>query len=260
MNINEEKYIDNQEPTIKPNQLLLIDADIMYHRAAWSIEDHFDFGTNDRRPVSDDREVIRLFDRLLAGLLTKLNSSTFLLCWTLSKNYRTDVDPMYKANRNDVRRPSCTKAVKEILMGTYPSLSHNGLEADDLMGLNSGDGRIIVSDDKDLLTVPGLHYHPRKPDKGIFGISEFEADYLLYMQRLTGDRVDGYKGIPGVGPKKADKILLDNPHNWRTILKAYEDHGLHDEDALITARLARILRPGEYDWVENKPILWSPSK
>ena len=258
MNINEEKFIDAQEPTIKPNKLLLIDADIMYYRAAWSAEDYFDFGTPDKKQVVQDREVILLFDKLLAGVCKNLNSQAYLLCWTLDHNYRTEIDPMYKANRKDAPRPACSPSVKEILRGTYPSLEHDGLEADDLMGLHSGEGRIIVSDDKDLLTVPGLHYQPRKPYKGVFGVSVSDADYLLHRQILEGDRVDGYKGIPGVGPKKAEKILTDNGVSWRTILKAYEDYGLHDEDALVTARLARILRPGEYDWITNKPKLWSP--
>ena len=144
-------------------------------------------------------------------------------------------------------------------MKKYPCLAHEGLEADDLMGLNSGPSTVIVSDDKDMLTIAGLHYQPRKPAKGIFSITYKEADYLLYTQILTGDRTDGYTGIPGVGPKKAEKILEAGGVCWRTILKAYEDYGLHEEDALITARLARILRPGEYNWTENQPILWCPA-
>jgi len=258
MNKQEEKYIDSFEPAFDRQQLLLIDADIMYHRAAYSVERTFDFGDKEPKRVTDDTEVIVLFNNLLRGVCKNLCSTRFILCWTLDKNYRTEVDPLYKANRINIRRPTCSKTVKESLISTYPSIAVNGLEADDLMGLNSGSSTIIVSDDKDLLTIPGLHYQPRKPEKGVFLITYKEAEYLLYLQILMGDRADGYTGIPGVGPKKAEKILETGGVSWQTILKAYEDYGLHNEDALITARLARILHPGEYDWIENNPILWSP--
>ena len=259
MNKQEEKYIDSFEPKIDTEQLLLVDADIMYHRSAYSVEKTFDFGDKEPKRVTDDVEVIALFNNLLRGVCKNLHTTRFVLCWTLDKNYRTGVDPTYKANRVGIRRPSCSSAVKELLINKYPSLSVNGLEADDIMGLNSGPSTVIVSDDKDMLTIAGLHYQPRKPENGIFSTTYKEADYLLYKQILTGDRADGYTGIPGVGPKKAEKILEDGGVCWRTILKAYEDYGLHDEDALITARLARILRPGEYNWIENHPILWCPA-
>jgi len=258
MNKQEEKYIDSFEPDFDPDQLLLIDADIMYHRSAYSVERTFDFGGKEPKRFTDDAEVIALFTNLLRGVCKNLATTRFILCWTLKKNYRTKVDSSYKANRVNIRRPTCSDEAKEFLMRTYPSIAVDGLEADDLMGLNSGSSTIIVSDDKDLLTIAGLHYQPRKPARGVFGVTHKEADYLLYTQILIGDRADGYTGIPGVGPKKAEKILEAGGVNWRTILKAYEDYGLHNEDALITARLARILRPGEYDWTENKPILWSP--
>ena len=259
MNKQEEKYIDSFEPKFDTNQLLLIDADIMYHRAAYSVEQTFDFGDKEASRFTDDAEVISLFNNLLRGVCKNLHTTRFILCWTLANNYRTDVDPSYKANRVNIRRPSCSSDVKEILMSRYPCLAHDGLEADEIMGLNSGPSTVIVSDDKDMLTIAGLHYQPRKPEKGIFSTTFQESDYLLYTQILTGDRADGYTGIPGVGPKKAEKILEAGGVCWRTILKAYEDYGLHDEDALITARLARILRPGEYNWIENHPILWCPA-
>lgn len=261
MNINETKWVEDNEPSTKENQLLLIDADIMYHRAAYSVEHTWDFGGAEKQVTSDDAEVIALFSNLLHGVCKNLKSNRFTLCWTLDNNFRIDVDGMYKANRVNIRRPSCSSRVKETLIERYPSLSVDGLEADDIMGLLSGDGTIIVSDDKDLCTVPGVHYKPRKPEEGTFHVCDWEADQLWYTQILTGDRTDGYKGIPGVGPKKAAKILDGYvTGRWPRVLQAYLDSGLHEEDAIVTARLARILRPGEYDWKENRPKLWSPDE
>lgn len=260
MNKQEAKYIDAAEPNWDLGSLLLIDADILYHRSAYSVEQTFVFGAEGADPqrFTDDADVIYLFNNLLRGILKNLQSNRFILCWSLLGNFRRTVDPTYKANRQGVRRPTCSAAVKERLMHRYPSIAVDGLEADDLMGLNSGNGTIIVSDDKDLLTIAGYHYQPRKPEKGVFHIDYMEADEIFYTQILTGDRADGYTGIPGVGPKKAAKIFEANGVCWRAILKAYEDYGLTSEDALITARLARILRPGEFNWTENQPILWTP--
>jgi len=40
---------------------------------------------------------------------------------------------------------------------------------------------------------------------------------------------------------------------------AFESRGLTEEDALIQARVARILRADDYDFKESQPILWSPA-
>lgn len=258
MNRQEEMWAGfHEELEPIPNMMLLIDADIMYHRAAFSVEDKFDFGHMESH-VTDDQQVLSLFDRLLRGVLHKLESNRFLLCWSYDKNFRYDLYDDYKANRGSVRRPVCSQEVKKILMASYPSIAVDGLEADDLMGLHSGRSTIIVSDDKDLLTVPGAHYRPRRPEDGVFSVSEYAADYYWLTQVLTGDRTDNYKGIPGIGPKKAEKILKEGGVSWRTILKAYEDATLPAAEALMNARLARILRPGEYNWSTKKPILWEP--
>jgi DNA polymerase-1 len=45
---------------------------------------------------------------------------------------------------------------------------------------------------------------------------------------------------------------------WETIVAAYVKSGLTKEDALRNARLARILRPSEYDFDTNTPVLWTP--
>ena len=44
---------------------------------------------------------------------------------------------------------------------------------------------------------------------------------------------------------------------WDTVIKEYERNKMSFEDAYHQARLARILRNGEYDFATSKPILWS---
>ena len=244
---------NNTDPTFQ----LLIDADIVYHRAAFSCEDTYDFG-DDAIRVVDDHEVLRVFDGLLVGIFNELNPLSYILCWSDTHTFRHDIFPEYKLNRQNVRRPVCVPEVKQILMKKYPSVLVNGLEADDLMGMFSSHTSIICSDDKDLLTVPGFHYKPRKRELGVFRVSVEEADRLHLKQTLMGDHVDGFKGIPGIGDKKSDKILDKDGATWDTVKKAYADAGLSEDEALLNASLARILRPGEYNFITGEPKLWTP--
>ena len=82
------------------------------------------------------------------------------------------------------------------------------LEADDVLGIIAtmpeNKGKVtVVSDDKDLKTVgPSRLYRPMTDE--LLEISEADADRYFLTQVLTGDVTDGYKGIPGIGPKKAE--------------------------------------------------------
>ena len=116
---------------------------------------------------------------------------------------------------------------------------------------------IIASPDKDLLTVPGLHWDHR--EEVIHQVSEKQADHFFYTQVLTGDAVDGYSGCPGIGPKKAEKLLEsceDHRDYWIKIVNTYESAGLTEDDAIMNARMARILRWNDYQ--DTKVDLWNP--
>ena len=241
------------------NKLILIDADIVWHRAAFSGEWEYTFADQTVRHADSDA-VSDIFHVLIGNILQHTDSNRFLLCWSSPTNYRNDVYLDYKKNRKTARRPVVDRELMWTIKHRYPSIEVNHLEADDLMGLLSSDDTIIASDDKDLLTIPGLHFKPRKADEGIFSVSPDEAHKMWFTQILQGDSTDGYKGIPGVGPKKAFKILEKGGYTWSTIVDAYVAANLYEEDALVTARLARILHPGEWNYTTNKPKLWSPSE
>ena len=241
------------------NKLVLIDADIVYHRAAFSCEDKFVFGDEEIR-TSDASVVADIFHNITSNILRHCESHRFIMCWSGSRNFRHDLVDNYKANRSESRRPVVDKDIFWYLKHRYPSAQVENMEADDIMGITSGEDTIIASDDKDLMTIAGLHFKPRKADRGIFRVTPHEADHLWLTQVLMGDATDGYKGIPGVGPKKAEKILQRDGYTWNTVEAAYLLAGLTKEDALLNARLARILRPGEWDYTNNKPKLWSPSE
>lgn len=178
--------------------------------------------------------------------------------------FRYSVDPTYKNNRAASRKPLCYWDVREKLQAEFKCLSYPGLEADDVMGILATkpgkDDKIIVSRDKDMNTIPGKLWNGTT----FKVISEEEADYYHLYQTLIGDTADGYKGCPGIGPKKAEGVLAlpDNlnplPRRWSMVVGAFMKAGLTEADALRQARLARILRWSDWDSKKKEPILWTP--
>jgi DNA polymerase-1 len=159
--------------------------------------------------------------------------------------------------------------MKRHLETAWGGESEKGLEADDLIGMAASSAvsselsPIIVSIDKDFKTVPCRLYNPDKPELGVIEITSEQADYWFMYQTLTGDSADNYKGCPGVGPKKAEKLLEDKTtlyDMWQVVLKAYDSSGLSSRHALTQARVARILRYGEYNFGMGKVKLWHPPK
>ena len=131
------------------------------------------------------------------------------------------------------------------------------LEADDAMGIyaTQNPGNIVVSPDKDMKQIPGKLYNMDEN----FTITKEEGAAWHLIQCLSGDQTDGYGGVPGIGVKRAETLFNKEGYSWKTVVKAFEDKDLTENDALTNARLARILTVDDYDFAKNRPILWSPS-
>ena len=72
---------------------------------------------------------------------------------------------------------------------------------------------VIVSTDKELDQIPGVHYNWVKDE--IYKIDSFNASRNMWMRVLSGDSTANIQGIPGMGPKKADKYFDQfEPHEW----------------------------------------------
>lgn len=245
---------------------LLIDADVLLWRAASAVQRTFDFGGGVFATGADFANARDKLDQEVRELVVKLRATRIVLALSDPKrNWRKEVLPTYKANRGHAK-PKVFWQLREHAEATYDTRWFPGLEGDDVLGLyatgTSIKGKkIVVSIDKDLQTVPCLLYNPNKPERGTRKIGEAEADEYHFMQTLTGDAVDGYSGCPGVGSKRAAKLLhgcVTDSARWLTIVNAYLAKGLTEEDALVQARVARILRRGEYDKETYRVTLWQP--
>jgi len=239
--------------------MILVDADILLYQACSSAEEETDWGDDVWSLTTDLKEAKAMFQDRLAAIKERLNSHNVTLCISDKENFRKTVYPNYKSNRKKTRKPLGYPAMVEWARGKYDCITLPGLEADDVLGIfatmppNKAQA-IMVSDDKDLKTVPGRLYRPMSDE--LMTITEAEADYNFLLQTLTGDTTDGYPGLKGYGPKTAEKLLGSRP-TWSLVEQAYIKAGQTREDALVQARLARILRWTDWDAQDLKPILFT---
>ena len=78
------------------------------------------------------------------------------------------------------------------------------------------------------------------------------------IQSMAGDQTDGYSGCPSIGVKRATTIFENKGYSWKAVVETFEEKGLTEDDALVNARLARILTAEDYDFKTKKPIPWTP--
>ena len=243
-------------------RVAVIDADILLYKACRSAEEEVDWGNDQWLLWSDLDTVKHIIDDQVDMLVSDMNADRTILCFSDKENFRKHINPEYKANRKGGRKPLCFKAALEYCKEEYPFRQFANLEADDVIGIiattENDNEYVIVSEDKDLLTIPGLHWNLKT--KEIYSLSEEEADFNFFAQTLTGDAVDNYKGCPNVGKVTAEKLLQDAQKKgedlWETVVKRFEKAGLTEEDAILNARMARILRATEYNREQSTVNLW----
>ncbi len=128
-------------------------------------------------------------------------------------NFRESIATIkgYKANRKDNVRPVHYKGIRRYMRERWGAQVVRGWEADDALAMAAhahgydSDAVVLVSQDKDLRTIPGRHYNPRKKAWSI--VTKQEALLNFYRQVITGDAVDNIGGCHKAGPKAADQLL-----------------------------------------------------
>lgn len=250
------------------SKVALIDGDLIAYACAASNQVDYDFTDGDEAParaVDHDAAICKGLAMVDQWRALSQCSRTMVL-FTGKNNFRKAVLPTYKAGRGE--KPIAHQAVVEAIMREHPSERIDGLEADDLLGILATTlpkyrGAVVVSLDKDLATVPGNHFNPAK-DKKARVVTEAEANHAWMRQTLIGDSVDGYSGLYRCGPKNADRILgrpgssLDSL--WHHVVTAYRGKGKTEEDAVVQARMARILRREDYNRETKEIRLWHPTE
>lgn len=193
------------------------------------------------------------------SLMKQFQTKDVVFALSGTANWRKEVLPEYKANRANVKKPAGYGYLRALALEHPMAAMHERLEADDLLGVRStkpGTETVIVSSDKDMKSLPGTLYNPTKGELTTISLEEANAYHMT--QTLTGDTSDGYAGCPGMGPVKAAKLLDGDAAPWPAIVAAYEKAGLCEAEALVQARVARILRHGEFNFKTGEVKLWTP--
>ncbi len=244
---------------------LLIDGDILIYQTVCEAMEQRQNADYEVYQHIDLKKVYESISMRMAEMHVQLRAPDAIVCLGSKSNWRKRVMPEYKANRGAGKPLGYFQAVAW-MEENFECMTIPHLEADDLMGIlqttpyDSDQETVIVSEDKDMKTVPGLLYNPRRPAEGVVTITPAQATRFHLMQTLMGDGADNYKGVPGVGPVKAAKILDQFPaeDRWPAVLAAYDKAKLTEAEALITAQIAHILQYDDYDQETGKLRLWSP--
>lgn len=176
---------------------------------------------------------------------------------TARKNFRNDIYPEYKANRQETPEdlipqfPLIRDAVRAF---DIPALELEGYEADDLIAAYTAHARkqgknvVIVSSDKDLMQLVGEGVRLLDPMKGEwmgeaqviekFGVT---PDKVVDVQSLAGDSSDNVPGVPGIGIKTAAQLINEFGSLENLLARASEIKQEKRRESLINfAEQARI--------------------
>jgi hypothetical protein len=261
--------------TAARKRIALIDADGILYACALRGETTCD---GEQLQVLDLGHVYKECMERIEALVDEVEADDAFVILSARRTFRLDILPSYKSNRKGGPRPLLLDELRALMMAPkapYKAMLIQDLEADDVCGIaagtlqRAGKEPVIVSPDKDLLQIPGLVFQSlptnsrTRGKREIVEVTEQSGDDFHLRQTLSGDPVDGYKGCPGIGNVKARKLVesfvdLTPRERWVEIVRCYAEKGLTEGEALVQARVARILRVSDWDPVKKVPLLWTP--
>jgi len=237
---------------------LLIDADFIVYKSCAGAEDEIDWGDDVITVISKFSEAYKNVVRDLTKIKAEFmwDVPEMILFFSDSRNFRKKIYPDYKGHRNR-KKPCGYRRVITELGKNYEVIRLPELEADDAMGIyaTAHEGNVICSPDKDMRQIPGKLFDMKE----LTTIDPIEGAKWHLIQTLSGDQTDGYSGVPGIGIKRAVALFEEDGYTWQTVVKAFKAKDLTEEDALINARLAKILTCNDYDPIQHTVIPWTPA-
>lgn len=231
----EDFIIQNAIEKVKENKIALLDADyikyIVCSRRHKEIllekkEDGVELHQKEEKIISLTKDYLseNIFGKISDPILFCFSGKSYntfrnYVCFTKEYKAKRNYDENYEGESADSLK------VMKYIMNNYVSLLFDDLEADDIVAALQDENTYIISKDKDLKQVPGLHYD-FKTNK-TYEITKEEAAYNLAYQLLIGDSTDNIPGLPKYGPKKAEAFLsaITKPRDYILhVLKLYQDN------------------------------------
>lgn len=245
----------------------LVDGDVLTYAIPFGLQE----GKGDSITLKDgaERFLGSRIDAFIDKILQDNNAQDYKVFLSskgedkLKENHRYEYLPDYKGGRV-AAKPLLHQEARDYLERQHLAvMSSTGLEADDMIAIEhtqlwerENSPSIICSIDKDFDQLAGWHYkwEMKRAGKIIpaqdYYITEFEGTKNLYLQALTGDKVDniGYEVkdgkqtkcqyLQGIGPKKAQAILKQ----CKTEAEMY--------NACLAVYLQNLMKSGHHDNIE----------
>ncbi|MRI63199.1 DNA polymerase I [Ornithobacterium rhinotracheale] len=199
---------------------------------------------------------------------------------------RHEYFPEYKATRDET--PEGIKVavpyIQEILRAMkIPVLYAEGYEADDVIGTlarkaeKNGFTTFMMTPDKDFAQLVSEHIKMYKPaSRGggiqIWGVKEVQENFgvkdpkqIIDYLGMMGDSADNIPGIPGIGPKTAQKFIekygsMEGLYENINDLKGKQKVNVEEnkEQAFLSKKLATILTDAPVEFDEESLIVEQP--
>ena len=242
---------------------LLIDADWLIYNSCCACEEDTRWTEHEHTLHSDERDIMNLIDSRIDVFKTIAGEKhDIVMCFTSYPTFRHEIFPEYKIHRIGKRKPLALRSVINNCKKIYDCVSYPNLEGDDVLGLLATNGQyenpIIVSVDKDMRTIPCKLIAAEEVEH----ITEKKANRHWFEMSIAGASTDGIVGVKGTGMVTATKLLADTPDTidalWSKVAETYTKKGYTLADAILNARLTRILREGDYDYNTGTVKLWNP--
>jgi hypothetical protein len=172
-----------------------------------------DFLRISRKEIAPVSHALHTLDGMIKDVVRVTEPEQLIVLLTGDNNFRDTTAKLrpYKENRRDKEKPVHFEAARNFLINKWNATVIDGCEADDMCGILAtaceadAEPFIIASVDKDLKSIPGLHYNY---DKRLwYSISVREAETWFWVQALAGDSTDCIPGLDRVGEVGAKKIL-----------------------------------------------------
>ena len=242
---------------------LLIDADWLIYNSCCACEEDTRWTEHEHTLHSDERDIMNMIDNRIDVYKTIAGEKhDIVMCFTSYPTFRHEIFPEYKIHRIGKRKPLALRSVINNCKKIYDCVSYPNLEGDDVLGLLATNGQyknpIIVSVDKDMRTIPCKLIAAEEVEH----ITEKKANRHWFEMSIAGDSTDGIVGVKGTGMVTATKLLADTPDTidalWSKVAETYTKKGYTLADAILNARLTRILREGDYYYNTGTVKLWNP--
>jgi hypothetical protein len=179
-------------------KVVVIDADSILYAVCFKNKDSDNF--------KDYKDHI---DTWITNIINKCKGTHYIMALTMGKVFRHNlaITKEYKSGRG--AKPKFFMDLRNHLLDTWNAVWQDEFEAEDLVSIyvaqNPNTDYVIAHIDHDLKSLPNLHYDFRT-DK-FYTVTPEEGNYYFWKSMFTGCQTDKICGLPGVGDKKAEKLL-----------------------------------------------------